>query len=390
MIAVDSLTRGEIWEEWITLTLGGILIGSASSAPASSHPAIPSPASPLSSAPCFILLQRSSEMPELVVTLRPDEPWRALIARQLPDDADVTYLVDLPDDQRLDALTDADAVLAWNPFRELDGRELDALQHVEFLQLLSAGADHLDFSRLPAHLQVASNAGAYAEPVAEGVVALTLALARRLREEHDNLSAGRFNQRLEVQTLMGASVAILGFGGIGRQVARFLEPWNVDLYVFNTSGTTDREVAWCGTLDELDAILPCVDVAVLCLPLTPRTRQLFDAERLARMKDTAMLVNVARGEIIDQQALYDHLVAHPHFKAGLEAWWVEPFRHGEFRLEAPLLDLPNVIGCPHNSAVIPGALETGVERAAANLARHLAGDDPEGLLDRAAYLSNSG
>ena len=306
-------------------------------------------------------------MAHLLVTLPAEPEWRSIIARELGTGVDITYLQDLEDD-RIDAVHRADLLLSWNPHHELTDEELAAAADADLMQLMSAGSDHVDFDRLPDTLTVAANTGAYAEPVAEGVLAIALALARRLRVEHDNLREGEFNQRRVNKSLRGANLGIVGFGGIGREVARMFTPFDVDIYAINTTGQTDREVAWCGTLRQLDVVLEKSDVMVLSIPLTEATEGLIGRDELRAMRDDAILINVARGEHIEQKALYDHLRDHPQFQAGLEAWWVEPFRHGSFELEYPLLELPNVLGCPHNSAVVPGALETGVRRAARKVA----------------------
>jgi hypothetical protein len=107
---------------------------------------------------------------------------------------------------------------------------------------------------------------------------------------------------------------------------------------------------WIATTARLDEMLRAADVFVVCAALTTETAGLIGERELALMQGDAIFINVARGEIVDEAALYAHLAAHPRFFAGIDAWWVEPVRHGRFAMGHPFLNLPNVIGSPHNSA----------------------------------------
>jgi phosphoglycerate dehydrogenase-like enzyme len=310
------------------------------------------------------------------------------LAELLGQVARAEVVTDLPDQERARTLQAADVLWVWNWRRELRPGEGPALA-ARFVQLLSAGADHLPFDQLPTNAVVASNVGAYAEPMAEHAVAMALALLKRLPQHHAELAAGVWDQSSRNRPVKGAVCGILGFGGIGKATGRLLHALGARIHAINTSGHTDEPVEFVGTLADLDAVLAAGDVLVIALPLTRRTRGLIGARELGLMQPTAVLVNVARGAIIDEAALYRHLRAHPEFSAGIDAWWVEPFGGGEFRVDHPFFELPNVLGSPHNSALVPGIVEQATARAAANIVRFLRGEPVTGVVRAADYLERS-
>jgi glycerate dehydrogenase len=158
------------------------------------------------------------------------------------------------------------------------------------------------------------------------------------------------------------------------------------IYAVNTSGRTEEPVDFIGTLNDLQHVLSSSDVVVISLPLTKTTRGLIGKQAFAWMKRDALLINIARGDLVDQDALYTHLTNYPDFRAGIDAWWIEPFRFGEFRTTHPFFTLSNVVGSPHNSAMVPGTSDEAARRAAANIRRFLKNEPFVGLIIRNDYV----
>ena len=312
----------------------------------------------------------------LVVTFPASPRERAIIADALEGRADPVYLADLPPPARAPALAGATVLLARNTERELQDGEAARIGPARLVQFLTAGVDFVPLSALPPHVPIAANGGAYAEPMAEHALAMTLAAAKRLFVEQAELAQGRFNQQTRNRMLSGGVCGILGFGGIGVATARLMRALGMRIHAINRRGWSEEPADWIGTPDQLDTLLVAADVLVICAPLSHATAGLLDGARLARMKPDAILVNLARGEILDEAALFAHLQANPRFFACLDAWWVEPVRHGSFRMDHPFLSLPNVVASPHNSASVPGTGETGLRRALANVGRALRGETP--------------
>lgn len=306
--------------------------------------------------------------------VRPSD--RTALADALGDAARPVYLTDLDDAGRAVALRAATAILARDTGRDFRPGETEHIHSARLIQFITAGIDFVKLSALPADVPVASNGGAYAEPMAEHGLAMVLAATKRLMIEHAALARGEFNQHARNRTLSGKVCGILGFGGIGVASARLMRAMGMRIHAVNRRGQSEEPTDWIGKVSELDILLAASDVLIVSTPLTPATDGLIGARELGLMRPDAVLVNLARGEIVQEAALFAHLQAHPDFFACIDAWWVEPVRHGSFRTDHPFLSLPNVVGSPHNSASVPGMTAAALRRAVVNIRRVLDGEAP--------------
>lgn len=320
----------------------------------------------------------------VLVSFNANSKQREIIENSLKEKANIKYIEN--ETERSDAIKEADIIFSWNPIREFNEEEFYFMERVKLMQLLSAGADHLPFDKFPESLAVAGNVGAYAQAMAEHALAMALSLSKNLFVNHQKIKEGIFDQSSKGKLLHGANYGIIGFGGIGKEIYNLLQPFEPNIYAINTSGKTDYNVSFIGTIKDLEFVLTNSDFIFITIPLSKATKNLIGKAQFELMKKDAILVNVARGEIINQKDFYEHLLNNPDFKAGIDAWWIEPFRHGEFKVEFPFIELPNVIGSPHNSGMVPGAMTRATEFAVKNILSFIDGKEVKGVFNREDYL----
>ena len=324
----------------------------------------------------------------ILVTYAPGEEEKDIYREVLEDIADVQYLADKTGNKRIELLNDAEVIIALSfSQKEIDPTEISRLESVRFVQLIYAGADNIPFSLIPEDIILASNAGAFAEPIAEHVLALALALAKNLFPKYKLLCDGRFDRSGFNRKLKDGICGIIGLGGNGRKIARIMRAVGMKVYGINRSGITEARVDFMGNVTDMKKVLQAADVIVVTTPLTRETRNLLGKKELAWMKPDAILINVGRGDVINQQALYAHLESNPDFRAGIDTWWLEPVNQGNFTLEYPFCKLLNFIGSPHNADHVPESIPHATRLALENVKNFLLGEDIRGVLNRKDYLN---
>lgn len=323
----------------------------------------------------------------LVVTCPAPESVRKAVEEGAGGALAVRFLDDVPQEKRGEALSSANALLSFFFNMEVREEEYAFLQGLELFQSISAGLDYLPFEKMPGGMVIAGNAGGWAPQIAEHTMALLLALTRRIVPLQNGMAKGRFDRGMfALRSLRGRVLTVAGYGGIGRSTAELARAFGMRVWALNTSGRTDGEVDFIGTLDSLQGLLPGTDVLLLSLPLNRHTRGIIGRRELELMKKDAILLNVARAPLVDEEALYVHLKENPEFLAGLDVWWKEPtWGGGDFVLGHPFLDLPNVAGSPHNSNRCEKDMELAARAAASNVAAFFGNRPCVGIIRREDY-----
>jgi glycerate dehydrogenase len=316
-----------------------------------------------------------------------DADRRAVIAAKAAGAFEPVILEDIPAAQRAATWASAEVLVCTGFGSELPADQASRAPRLRMIQALVAGVDHLPFDRLPRTAIVCSNAGAYNASVAEHAMALLLAAAKDIPARTDEIRRGLFDQDVMNKALAGSTALVLGMGGVGTEVARRCKGFQMRVVGIGRSAKESSVADQVGRLRDVPRLLPTADFVVLALPLTRETIGLVDRTFLASMKPDAVLVNVARGKLVVEDDLFDHLRTHPAFRAALDVWWTYPDSKRGRPFHRPFHELSNVVMTPHIAWAIPSQRREAMEAALDNVLRFLRGDSPRNVVQPEEYAT---
>ncbi len=309
--------------------------------------------------------------PRLRVREAPRE-LRRWLRGDAPNDPEFTAVIE---GQVSDYLESAEVVIGWPRLPKV---ALERAVKLRWIQSVSAGVDRMDVDDYR-HLTLTNASGVAAVPMAEYVIGQMLLFAKGFPRMFRRQQERTWDRQFEAQEIEGKCCGIVGMGAIGGETARRARALGMRVLA------TRRSVTSRGSDDLAHELLPPADLpyllaesdyVVLAMPLTPETRGMIGAAELALMKPSAVLINVARGAVVDEQALITALRDGTIAGAGLDVFEREPLP-----ADSPLWEMENVVVTPHFSA--------GSERYAAraaiivcdNLRRYLAGEPLINIVD---------
>jgi len=249
---------------------------------------------------------------------------------------------------------------------------LAAAPNLRFIQKLGAGVDRIDLKTCEQRgIAVARLAGGNAVPVAEHALLMMLASLRRLVVMDRRTRAGEWDKesaRGVNRQLSGKRVGLVGFGAIGKALAKMLSGFDIELFYFDPIvQQSDVEKQYRIRSLPLDELLQTCDIVSLHLPLMPETAGMISRERIYKMKRGAVLVNCARGGLIDEDALVTALNDGQIFAAGLDAFSKEP------PIGSPLLTMEQTVVTPHLGGATVDNFKSVIEKAVQNSLQYLDG-----------------
>lgn len=304
-----------------------------------------------------------------IVFLTPMAPPTIEVIRQLtPDGFNISFAKTNEQTEHLGLMSDVDVIMAAGTF--VTAEMIAQAPRLKLIQKWGIGVDKIDLEAARrAGVTVAITAGATSIPVSEHTLMLILATSRRLPLAHRSLQEGKWiapELRTVCAKLDGKTVGLFGFGNIARFVAKRLEGFGVNLiYHSRTRLGPEIEQQFHARYVDFDTLLAESDILSLHAPLTEQTKHLFNARTFDKMKRGAILINTARGELIDEAALVEALRSGQVSSAGLDTFEGEPPR-----ADHPLLHMDQVVATPHSAGSVYDNVPFIVSHMFRNIERH--------------------
>lgn len=286
-------------------------------------------------------------MPKILHTARyTGTPWE-ILKSVVPEGFTVETLEVLSYDCLLRQAVDVDYLLVSGRL-SIDEGVLSAAKHLKMIQRTGVGTEMLDMDAIKKHnIPVYVNAGVNARSVAEHTLTLMLCCLKNIPQIDKNVKKGIWKKQqtgVSCNELYGKTVGLVGMGAIGRQVAMYLNAFGARvLYtdVFRVPQEVEQQLSLT-YIPSFQELLPLIDILSFHCPLTPENKEMLNAETLTMMKDGAMVVNTARGKLVNEQNLHSALKNGKLRCAALDVHYEEPIF-----TNSPLKDLDNVILTPH-------------------------------------------
>lgn len=258
----------------------------------------------------------------------------------------------------------------------IDAELLSYASHLKIISNLAVGYNNIDVKAASQKGIIVTNTpGVLTETTADLTFALLMATARRIVEASEYLRSDQWKtwspMQLTGQDIYGSTIGIIGMGRIGQAVARRARGFGMNILYYSRSRKTSLEkelgLGYC----DLDKLLINSDFVSILIPYSPEVHHMIGARELKMMKSSSILINTARGGIVDEKALYEALKDGEIWAAGLDVFEKEPLD-----LNSPLLSLPNVVTLPHIGSASKKTRLKMAELAAENLIRVLLGGEP--------------
>ena len=268
----------------------------------------------------------------------------------------------------IDRIKDADVVINIRSSVQFPRNVLVASPHLKLLSVWGTGVDHVDLAAAAElDITVANTPGYGAPYVSEHALTLALAVSRQIVSNDRRIRAGGWTAGF-IDELYNKTLGVVGTGAIGRRMIQLGQGIGMKVIAWTFNPTPQRAAEYGVEFLELEELLRRSDVVSLHVALTPQTQGFIGRERLALMKPTAILVNVARGAVVDEAALLEALQDGMIAGAGLDVFEAEPLPAGH-----PFTELDNVVLSPHAGSMAYNGTMRGLEMSIENLEGFAAG-----------------